>query len=148
MKILCIKVSVMVSLLFLVICTAAISADLNNLTIEICHGGFIPLDRANGMVFAVAVISDAEMVIKDLTIDTKWWDSINRLHYKYVDNKSVVKDEIGCQDTPDVIYITGAVGIINGVKHDLTNHIRVVRPKKMGIDPGDYVVKDLVVKTE
>ncbi len=131
---------------FLAIGSTAISEEIGNLSIEICHGGFVPLDRASGMVFKVKVKSETNVTIEDLVVETKWWDSINRLHYKHVDNKSIVGAEIVCQNTPDIIYITGGMGTIKGIKHDLTKNIRVVRPEDMGIDPIDYVVKELVVK--
>ncbi|MBN1574432.1 MAG: hypothetical protein JW984_14635 [Deltaproteobacteria bacterium] len=131
---------------FLTIGSAAIPAEIGDFTIEICHGGFVPLDRANGMVFKVAIKSDTDVAIKDLVIETKWWDMMNRLNYKHVDNKTIAGAEIACQDTPDVIYITGAMGTIDGVKYDLIKYIRVVRPEEMGIDPGGYAVKELVVR--
>ena len=126
--------------------STALSAETDNLTIEICHGGFVPLDRANGMVFKVTVKSNTDVAIKDLVIETKWWDSINELHYKRVDNKSIADAEIPCQNIPDVIYITGAMGTINGVRRDLTKNIRVVEPEDMGINPSGYMVKELVVE--
>lgn len=133
-------------LLFLAIGSTALPAEIEKFTVEICHGGFVPLDRANGMVFKVVVKSDTDVAIKDLVVDTKWWDTINSLHYKYVDNKSAAGAEIACQNTPDVIYITGAEGTIGGVRRDLTDNIRVVKPEDMGIDSSGYVVKELVVK--
>jgi hypothetical protein len=47
------------------------------------------------MVFAVRVISDAPVTIENLTIDTKWWDTIHTLHYPHATTGAVVTDEIG-----------------------------------------------------
>ncbi len=142
---------------------SAHSAETDGFIIKICHGGFIPLDHAHGMLFPIAVISNIaniangadisdtsniKIIIKDLTIDTKWWDLTNTLHYKYVDNKSIATEYIGCQDTPDTIYITGAVGIIDGVKYNLIKNIRVVKPKEVEINSGGYRVLDLIVRPE
>ena len=130
------------------------SAETESFIIKICHSGFVPIDHAHGMLFSITIIpnnadtSDLSIAIKDLTIDTKWWGLTNTLHYKYVDNKSIATEYIGCQDTPDIIYITGAVGIIDGVKYNLIESIRVVKPEEMGIDPGGYKVLDLIVRPE
>ncbi|MBN1881910.1 MAG: hypothetical protein JW885_07035 [Deltaproteobacteria bacterium] len=148
MKTIFIKAAVLVSLFILVAGPTVFSADMNTLTIEVCHGGFIPLDHANGMVFAVRVVSDTSLTIENLTIDTRWWDSIYTLHYPYVDTKVIATDEIECQDTPDVISITGAEGTIDGVRYDLTGNIFVVSPDGMGISPVDYPVKSLAVTAE
>lgn len=148
MKNLFITAAITVSLLVLCTGPVALSADVNPVIIEVCHGGFTPLDHANGMVFAVRVVSDTPLIIENLTIDTKWWDSIHTLHYPHVDTGAIATDEIECQDTPDIIFITGAVGTIDGVRYDLTRDIRVVNPDGMGISPVDYPVKPLIVTTE
>jgi len=142
------KTAVIAVLFVLVSGTAAFAVDAGAVTIEVCHGGFIPLDHANGMVFAVRVISDTPVTVENLTIDTRWWDSIHTLHYPHATHGAVVTSEIACQNTPDMIFITGASGTIGGIPYDLTGNIRVVSPDEMGIDPVDYMVKPLIVTTE